>query len=170
VSQKYLRRKYKDPITGKDFLVVGAVGLQQGGVGIPQTGTGVPSNGALGSAGIIGVRSTSNEQSIRIYNNQQTYSQWAFDFTLEQLRAGQGLGSAIPDGRGGLPGGPGGGRGAVPTGPRGQELSPIVPGGGRQSGVGNPSGIGPGTPRGTFPGRSTPPPPLPPGMAAPGAR
>lgn len=150
VSQKYLRKKYKDPITGKDFLVVGGVGLQPGGVGVPQTGTGVPSNGAVGGAGIIGVRSTSNDQSIRIYNNQQTYSQWAFDFTLEQLRSGQSLGPApvgpgIGGGRGG-PTGPGGARGGVqPGGP-----------GGRGGVLG-----GRGTPQSNVPGGGFPAPPQP---------
>jgi type II secretory pathway pseudopilin PulG len=144
VSQKYLRKKYKDPITGKDFLVVGGVGLQPGGgVGVPQTGPGAPPNGSLGSVGIIGVRSTSNEQSIRIYNNQQTYSQWAFDFTLEQQRSGQGLGlgRTIPDG------GPPGARGAAPNAPRGG------------------SGTGPASPRGG--GLAPPPPPPPPPGATP---
>jgi len=152
VSQKYLRKKYKDPITGKDFLVVGGVGLQPGGVGVPQTGPGVPSNGAFGAAGIIGVRSTSNDQSIRIYNNQQTYSQWAFDFTLEQLRSGQGQVNGYVPGntregglgpRGNVPNGPGGGRGTTPTAP------------GRQGGPSS----GPPVPQGNFPGgRSSAPP------------
>lgn len=158
VSQKYLRRKYKDPITGKDFLVVGGVGLQPGGVGVPQTGTGAPQTGTLGPAGIIGVRSTSNDQSIRIYNNQQTYSQWAFDFTLEQLRSGQSLGPA--------PVSPGvGGRGGVSTGPGGgREMEPIGPGG---AGRGRGGLSGPGTARGVFPGGRASSPPAPGGGRGP---
>jgi type II secretory pathway pseudopilin PulG len=163
VAQKYLRRKYKDPITGKDFLVVGGVGLQPGGVGVPQTGPGAPSNGALAGAGIIGVRSTSNDQSIRIYNNQQTYSQWAFDFTLEQLRSGQSLGLApVAPGNGGtvgVPPGPGGQRGAPPRGGPVGPAGPERPGGpGRQGGLLS----GPGTPQGSVPGGQVPA-PSPPG-------
>jgi type II secretory pathway pseudopilin PulG len=107
VAQRFLRKKYVDPITGKDFLpVAGAIATSGGAFGAQQ-------------GGIIGVRSTSNDTSIRVYNNQQTYSQWAFDFTLEQLRSGGGLPSAGPQlpGRGGVGGdtgrpgrgGPGGG-------------------------------------------------------------
>lgn len=103
VAQRFLRKKYVDPITGKDFLpVAGAMATPGGSFGAQQ-------------GGIIGVRSTSNDTSIRIYNNQQTYSQWAFDFTLEQLRSG-----------GGMP-----------------SLGPIAPGGGRAGrGVGPPRGGG----------------------------
>jgi type II secretory pathway pseudopilin PulG len=142
VSQRFLRQKYIDPITGKDFLPVagataGPGGGRAGGPGQLQ-------------GGIIGVRSTSNETSIRIYNNQQTYSQWAFDFTLEQLRAGGGPagGVVVPDG-GGPRGGGGGGRiqggrigagsggrgGGVRGGARGDGgVAPITPGGGRAGG------------------------------------
>jgi type II secretory pathway pseudopilin PulG len=161
VAQKYLRKKYKDPITGKDFLIVGGVGLQPGGVGVPQTGPGVPPNGALSGAGIIGVRSTSNDQSIRIYNNQQTYSQWAFDFTLEQLRSGQSLGPAPVSpglgGRGGPATGPGGGRGGVPPGPGGR--GGVPPAGGLLSGR--------GTPQSNLPGGRSSAPPMPGGPASP---
>ncbi len=96
VTQRFLRKKYKDPITDKDFVIVGgataAPGGQQGGSAAVQ-------------GGVIGVRSSSNEESIRIYNNQQTYSQWAFDFTVEQMRAGGGIPTGV------VGPGPGGGRG-----------------------------------------------------------
>jgi type II secretory pathway pseudopilin PulG len=133
VSQRFLRRKYIDPITGKDFLpVAGATGGPGGRVGGPGQSQG----------GIVGVRSTSNETSIRIYNNQQTYSQWAFDFTLEQLRAGGGPAVGVPpgqgrggQGRGGAEGNRGGGggqggRGGVRGGGAGDgPITPITPGG-----------------------------------------
>jgi len=119
VSQRYLRRRYKDPITGKDFLVVGGMGLQPGGTGT-LTGPGgrpgaVPGTiGASGGAqGIIGVRSTSNDTSIRLYYDQQTYSQWQFDFTREQQKSGASLGPAAGP-RGGAPGA-GAGRLGGPT-------------------------------------------------------
>jgi type II secretory pathway pseudopilin PulG len=128
VQQRYLRKKYLDPITGKDFLVVGGVGLQSGAPAPPQQ------QGGFRSTGIIGVRSTSTDTSIRIYNNQQTYSQWPFDFTLEQLRAGGGY-------PGGAPAGPGRQTRPDGRGGRGDELVPITPDG--RGGTG-PVGGGPG--------------------------
>ena len=146
VAQKFLRKKYKDPITGKDFLPL------MGGAG-------------TGRGGIVGVRSTSNEQSIRIYNNQQTYSQFGFDYTLAQLLAGQAVGPgggvAPGKGRGGAGAGRGGpgvggpgtgganganGPGAAPRGGGGGgELNPISPGrGGARGGAqAPPFGIAP---------------------------
>lgn len=157
VSQKYLRKKYKDPITDKDFFVVGGAQVVPGGTGVG-TGGAVGRGGAAGGVGpgagggqqmqggIIGVRSTSSDTSIRIYNNQTSYSQWAFDFTLEQLRAGGGAATGQPaGGRGGRQTGPGEanpipsprGGGGIGTGPGG--------GGGRGGGIGPPPfGGGPG--------------------------
>jgi type II secretory pathway pseudopilin PulG len=112
VAQRFLRKKYVDPITGKDFLpVAGAMAAPGGSFGAQQ-------------GGIIGVRSTSNDPSIRVYNNQQTYSQFAFDFTLEQLRSGGGTPSLgpmvpVPDGRGRTGGGVGNRRGGPGGGLRG---------------------------------------------------
>jgi type II secretory pathway pseudopilin PulG len=142
VQQHYLRKKYLDPITGKDFLIVGGVGLQSG------AGAATPGQqGGYRPTGIVGVRSTSTDTSIRIYNNQQTYSQWPFDFTLEQIRAGGGFSGAEaparPDGRQTRPDG------------RGDELNPITPGGrgfpvpdgsGPRRGLG-PTGSGPSSPQ-----------------------
>jgi type II secretory pathway pseudopilin PulG len=165
VSQKYLRKKYKDPITDKDFLPVGGAtqvggpagrgGLQGGVAQQPATQPGRGQAAAPGQTqflqgGIIGVRSTSQEESIRIYNNQTTYSQWAFDFTLEQLRAG--AGTALP--------GPATGRGGRQGGGR-DELQPLTPGGLMQPGGvrgGGPGGR-PGGPGGFQPAPQTPPTP-----------
>ncbi|HVZ20647.1 MAG TPA: type II secretion system protein [Vicinamibacterales bacterium] len=139
VEQHYLRKKYVDPITGKDFLVVGGVGLQSGASNPNQQGGYRPT-------GIIGVRSTSTDTSIRIYNNQQTYSQWPFDFTLEQIRAGGGLPAA---------GGPAGGGRQDGRSGRGDELNPITPGG---RGATGPGGVGQGRSFGSG-GPAAPPPP-----------
>jgi len=114
VSQHYLRKAYKDPITGEDFLYLGSgipgqlgsttatsvigTGIEPGTLGQnAPTGTAgpvqAPGGGAvgLGSAmrGIYGVRSRSAETSIRIYNGFQQYNLWAFDFTqaLQRLPA-----------------------------------------------------------------------------------
>lgn len=106
VSQRYLRKRYKDPITGGDFVPVGGISS-----GVGQTA----------QVGITGVRSTSTAASIVVYRNQQTYSQFPFDFTTEQLRAGGVAGpAASPDGRGGSSLTPVGGRGLPPTGTRGR--------------------------------------------------
>jgi type II secretory pathway pseudopilin PulG len=143
VSQRFLRQKYLDPITGKDFLPV--AGASAGTTGGRAAGAG----GLQG--GIVGVRSTSNETSIRIYNNQQTYSQWAFDFTLEQLRAGGG--PQVP-GAGGLGRGgqqPGAGRGPGPgglqgggrgRGPADEAIAPITPPGAGRGRAGSGAPVG----------------------------
>jgi type II secretory pathway pseudopilin PulG len=156
VSQHYLRRQYLDPITGKAFLPVGgatgaAAASSPGAVATMPSGTG------LVSVGITGVRSTSNDTSIKIYNNQQTYSQWAFDWTAAAQRMGDlsglnrtslpgglghggrgGRGTELPpiEPRGGaLRGGPGGGgRGATPPGAGRGGFGPFGPGGGAASG------------------------------------
>ena len=140
VNQHYLRKKYLDPMTGKDF--------------VPVVGGTVPGQG-LG--GITGVRSTSTERSIRVYRNQSVYSLFPFDFLVEQEKSGTGApapgtsGPGRPGGPGGgrqqgparggpaRPGGPGGARGGQqPGGNRGaplpDEVAPIGPGGGLRQG------------------------------------
>ncbi len=104
VKQRFLRKKYTDPMTGKDFAVlrVGQVspGMSTGlpgGVGGPSTstqvggrvgaggpggqrGTGVQpglTGGAGGAVGgIRGVVSTSKEQSLRVWKGRTHYDQW----------------------------------------------------------------------------------------------
>jgi len=138
VSQKYLRKKYLDPITGKDFLPLGGAG-------------------AVGAtAGITGVRSTSNDGSIVVYRNQQVYSQFPFDWPLEAQKAGaavqqgqtppgRGQGQGRDTGPGGTRGGGVGGapRGGGVAGPRGGASQPPPPGG---RATGPAGGFGPGGP------------------------
>lgn len=158
VSQKFLRKAWKDPITGEEFAPIG-VGIQvQGqptggtpgrntGPGIPQTpGRGGTPQGQTQMVGISGVRSRSQATSIKIYRNLQQHSLWPFD--AQQMYAAMGY---FP-GRGGGPGGPtgpGGGRG--PGGP-GTPGGPGGPGTGRGDPRGGPTGptgpIGPGRGRG----------------------
>jgi type II secretory pathway pseudopilin PulG len=155
VSQRYLRKKYLDPITGKDFLAIGGAAPAAGRGG---PGVGTPAAGP-GPAGLTGVRSTSNDTSIVLYRNQQTYSQFPFDWTAEVQRSGVGPGLVVPDGRGrAAPGAPG--RGVTPG--RGGIVAPgrggLAPGRGAPGapglgGRGSDAGPGRGAPAGPVTGR-----------------
>jgi len=160
VSQHFLRKKWKDPITGDDFVPLGI------GVGTPgsssQTSTsggqsqgGRPSGGAPSGGGqplsnqnpgVSGVRSKSDATSIKIYEQQQQYSLWPFNAATYRARSGR----TLPQQPGQGPGG---------TGPRGGPQG--APGGG--------PGGPPGGATGPRTGGSGPPPPPPPG-APPGPR
>ena len=98
VKEKLLRRKYKDPITGKDFELrtvgpSGAVesaeaeqqGRGSGRVRRPVRRPG-PSFGPGRTTGrlIGGVRSTSTERSIRVLNGKQRYNEWEFAYVPYQ--------------------------------------------------------------------------------------
>jgi type II secretory pathway pseudopilin PulG len=136
VEQKFLRKKYKDPVTNQDFDLLranqavpqpgagpqsaapgrggapGTSGVGSGGFGpAPQPGQSsgasqIGSPGANPIGGIIGVASKSKEKSIRLYNGRGHYNEWAFVYQPQQ---GPGAGGApgIPGQRGG-PGNPGG--------------------------------------------------------------
>jgi type II secretory pathway pseudopilin PulG len=155
LSGHFLRKKYLDPVTGEEFIYLGA-GIQSSG---PLASNPIPTRvGQRPSAppvqppptnepGIYGVQSKSNATSIKIYQGQQQHSLWPFTFVQANARGigqtgrgtgpGQGAGPGRGgDGRGGQPGrggGPGrggtdiGGRGRGPgQGPgRGRELPPI---------------------------------------------
>ena len=164
VQQRFLRKKYKDPMTADgEFQIIPVGGMQQGagpqpvgrssgpqagGRGAPG-GRSVNPGGAAGgtqpgapfggsqfgtSAGIMGVVSKSKEASIRLYKGRGHYNEWQFLF------------SAISNQ-------PGGGRGrGTPGGPDGQERPGIgVPGGPGGRGIGGPAG-GRGPGRGSNPG------------------
>ncbi|HUR22032.1 MAG TPA: hypothetical protein VMZ90_14550 [Vicinamibacterales bacterium] len=152
---KFLRKKYKDPITQEPF------GLLAAGQPPGSAGRGVLGNGRASAAGsgrgqvvigsIQGVYSTSSDTSIRVYQNQQRYIDWPFTFQTAQLRMGQVTGRGLTPGdglrsgnpaRGGPPTGPGRGGIQVPPGGRGGGIQ-IPPGGGRTGG-GQPPPIGRG--------------------------
>jgi type II secretory pathway pseudopilin PulG len=150
ISQHYLRKKWKDPITGKDFTLVGpgiVSTTQQTNTTTPfssfQPSTGSQVNvGPNQQPGITGVRSTSTATSIKIYNNQQQHNLWQFD--AQTYRTLHGMGPA-PTGNGQQNGGrQGGGRDTGPGGARGGDAGR----GGVQQG-------GPGR------GGGAPPPPVP---------
>jgi type II secretory pathway pseudopilin PulG len=156
VEQRFLRKKYKDPLTGEDFNPVmvtpqpagapgvggagggaaGALGQPAGGPPVPTGGptattTGQPGRGALG---LMGVVSKSKATSIRVWNGRTRYDQWAV--TYQDVRPGRGL---PPDlravTRGAAPGAvPGPGQPGAAGMPQ-QGFGRPVPGG-----VGNPGG------------------------------
>ncbi len=131
VSQRYLRKKYLDPMTNREFLAVGGVGpgfdvavsRRPGSLGLePQPGGQNPFGAR---AGISGVRSTSTATSIVVYRGQTSYSQFPFDYIVALQRMG--AGSPQP---GGDPGGGRGGfrRGGVRPPIRRDEVAPSGPG------------------------------------------
>jgi type II secretory pathway pseudopilin PulG len=162
VQEKFLRKKFKDPITGSDFVPIPAAA---GGAAVPgpATGRGAANAGSLpgqattavtgltpgGRGGIVGVTSSSTAQSIRIYNGATTYNQWRFIYAPTTATPGAGApGTAAP------------GIGAPGTASPGQRGQPSGPGGfpGRggfqgldQRGRG-PGGQGPGAPTRGGPG------------------
>lgn len=174
VEQRFLRKKFKDPITNDDFAIIpagatvpgAATGGQRGaapaGRGAPGAGTQPPAPGRGGAgaqvaaAGISGVTSKSKDQSIRLYNGRSHYNEWAFVYVATVQQAGAGApGTAAPGqtGRGGQPQPPGA------QGPLGGQR-----GRGAPNGPGGPGGPGaPGTPRGGFGNPGTPNQPILPG-------
>lgn len=168
VNGRFLRKKYKDPITGDDFDLIGAAGAAGQTGQATQTGGGRAAQPQMSASafgpgtmpgGIMGVRSKSKDESIRLYQGRNHYNEWNFLF-VNQVPTGPG--------RGGNPGRGGRAGNGAPTNPFGGPGGIGVPGGG----IGVPSTFGfPGrgaTPagRGAGPGRG---PALPPGgVSAPG--
>jgi type II secretory pathway pseudopilin PulG len=79
VEQRFLRRRYRDPITGGDFQLVYA-GAGPTTVGARADGTLRPATSS-GRGAIIGVVSTSTETSLRLYNGRGHYNEWTFVVT-----------------------------------------------------------------------------------------
>ena len=169
VEQRFLRKKFKDPITNDDFVPIPAgqgvagtpqqPGGQRGATGSTAAGggrqaqttaptqpggrTGGPgtSAGPTGqtAGGISGVTSKSKGQSIRLYNGRGHYNEWAFVYIQQVQAPGAGGVGA------GVPG-PAGQRGQP-----GQSPGPFGTGGNQpgQRGRGGPNGPGgPGGPNG----------------------
>lgn len=195
VTQHFLRRKYKDPVTGEDFLLIpggvaaGAQAQMQAAqtasqsAGLPNRGTTtaaasttsayVTQGGPLGSnvpGGITGVVSKSANTSLRLYNGRGHYNEWEFRFVPPPQPAGAGpnAGEAGP-GRGQpVQGGPNGRGGPGAPGTPGGRGNPGNPGGR----PGAPPGAPPAGPRGGPFGTGAPPggTPFPnPGGRGPGA-
>ncbi len=172
VEQRFLRKKFKDPITNDDFALI-PVGQQAPGTGQQGAGQrgggaaagrggqttapttiargispiGTPGSGGGTTAGVSGVTSKSKDQSIRLYNGRGHYNEWAFVYTPQIQAPGAGAAGTAAPGQRGQPGqqqpNPFGGVGI--GGQRGRG-NPNGPGTGRPGGPG-----GPGNPNG--PGR-----------------
>jgi type II secretory pathway pseudopilin PulG len=111
VQQHFLRKKYKDPITGSDFVPIAQGQTQatpggQAGRGGQETGRGaqvrtVAPGGGGPIGGIIGVTSKSTDESIRLYKGRSHYNEWAFIYTPPAAAPGAGApGAGVPGGRG----------------------------------------------------------------------
>jgi hypothetical protein len=176
-NERYLRKKYKDPITNEDFELVrqGSVATlpgqiqgqpQRGGQpATPQRGAPSPSPGqrpgqpgsnpfgsgqTFGGGPIIGVVSKSKAESVRIYKGRTHYNEWMVLTTDYRSPLGGPPGQAQP-GQPGAPGMPG-----MPG--RGGPGQPGMPGQPFPPGRGNPRGGPP-----TGPGGQPMPFPMPPG-------
>jgi type II secretory pathway pseudopilin PulG len=129
VDQRFLRKKYKDPMTNDDFqlLTQAAPGqlnapaqssaspgqtatsplsatASSGGRGATSPFAAGPAAGApgAGGGGIIGVTSKSKDKSIRLYKGRNHYNEWAFVYTQQTQAPGAGApGAAAPGQRGG---------------------------------------------------------------------
>jgi|SRR5688500_10439435 len=172
VEQRFLRKKYKDPITNDDFQVLTSgtnqqpgqtQGRAQGAAPTIRTttftlqgnssqqttgrvGAAGSAQGSFGTAtgGIVGVTSKSPLKSFRLYNGQDVYNQWVFMPVAQAARAGGPGGAAGGRGADGRGAGPGG------RGPQGRGPATQGPGGGPQ-GQGGRGGLQPPPPtRGRF--------------------
>jgi type II secretory pathway pseudopilin PulG len=141
VEQRFLRKKYKDPITGDDFQAILASSLsltpsspqsastpgalatpnqpvRPPGAAAPQPAGPFSPIGATG--GIAGVASKSKEQSIRIFNGRDHYNEWQFTYLSVTMRPGATPGNVRP---GQIPGQPGPTPGRTPGTPE----TPLMP-------------------------------------------
>lgn len=169
VEQRFLRKKYKDPITSDEFQPIYAnqamaginapTGAQRPGqqatasLGTPAQQTlqsGFGSTGATAAGGIIGVTSKSKETSIKVYNGRNKYNEWAFIYVQTAQRP-TGSGAAMPGGRPGQ-GGPAQGRPGQQGQPFGMPPGAFGNPGQRPAGMGGPGGS-PFPPGGSQPSR-----------------
>ena len=129
VEGRYLRKKYKDPMTKDGEFVLIGVGSAQPGINPPPAqpggrgGSPTPPAGQQVAGGMTGVRSKSEENSIRSYRGATRYDQWQFTFNIAPRPGGAMPMANSPDGQGNTPPGanfpgsvlPGGRRGGGPV-------------------------------------------------------
>jgi len=126
VQERFLRKKYKDPITNADFVPLTAGGAAAGPGAATRGGPGVavdprggsPLGQAGGGGGIIGVTSSSKAASIRVYNGATHYNEWRFVYAQPTTTPGAGAPGAGAPGAG-SPGRGGPGQRGQPPGPGG---------------------------------------------------
>jgi type II secretory pathway pseudopilin PulG len=140
VEQRFLRKKYKDPITNGDFVLLYQGMFQQGPAAQPGAAR-QPVSGRAGTitnpavspgmplanqqaagprGGIVGVASKSTGDTIRIYNGRSKYNEWQFVYVQTGGPAQGGAQTPGGRGQGGVQPGMGRGRG----GPGGQGMGP----------------------------------------------
>jgi type II secretory pathway pseudopilin PulG len=136
VEQRFLRKKYKDPVNKDgEFEVLyqgtlaqrAAVQAGRGGASLPALGgtgqRGATSGSSAGSTfgsqvagpqgGVVGVASKNKSTSIRIFDGRTTYSEWQFVFVPAATTPRTGPAGLVGPGQRGLqPGGRGSGSGA----------------------------------------------------------
>jgi type II secretory pathway pseudopilin PulG len=165
VEQRFLRKKYKDPITNDDFQPIyanqAAIRPPGGGPSAQRPGesanlsapaqqpvqAGFNSTGMGAQGGVIGVTSKSKDESIKVYNGRTRYNEWAFVYIQTAQRPGQsgvpGQQPGQPQGQPGpfgmQPGGMPGGRGNFPQPPPGFGQPNRPPVGAPNSPFGNPN-------------------------------
>ena len=114
VDQRFLRRRYEDPMMDdglfQTLYQAQAVGIGGGAATAPQPGQATGQTSGVGSlaagqsastgprGGVIGVVSRSTEASLRTYNGATKYSEWAFVYLPSgpQPGAGAAPGGAAP--------------------------------------------------------------------------
>lgn len=146
VEQRFVRRKYKDPLSGQDFNPVYQTAVPAGQLGAGSAGgtsqpgqiaQGASPAGSLGTstlgqtggtsssgqqpavpgAPVIGVVSKSKGESMKVYNGRTRYDQWAV--TYQDIKPGKGLPPDILQSMATAPGagGPGVGGPGQPSSP-----------------------------------------------------
>jgi type II secretory pathway pseudopilin PulG len=108
IEGRFLRKRFRDPMTGGDFVLI-----RQGQAGAVAPG------GPAATGGIVGVTSASAERSIRLYEGRNFYNEWQFIHLAQAAPPGAGPPAS---GRGQQPTSPGegrgsAGRGGAPAGP-----------------------------------------------------
>ena len=123
LREKFLRKKYKDPLTNGDFRYLSPLELQAlptlnttarpGLPNNPGASPGLPGPGAPGSTGtsagpsqgIAAVVSRSSAASIKVFKNRRQYNQWVV--TVQDVMPRSALGAPQPGQPGMQPGQPG---------------------------------------------------------------